>query len=72
MVLKPLSGKTGTGPIDNLFMHSTQLECPQCGSFQVWHIPPQSGPCHSGDFINSCIEHYWCESCEATLTDKHP
>lgn len=70
MILRLLEGKTGTGPIDNLHMHATQLECPQCGSFQVWHIPEQSGPCHSGDFHNNCIEHYWCESCEAALTDK--
>lgn len=67
--LKPLEGKTGTGPIDNLAMYETQLECPQCGALEVWHIPAQSGTCHGGDFHNSCIEYHWCESCESSLTD---
>ncbi|MCY1399785.1 hypothetical protein D9M71_148510 [compost metagenome] len=69
MILRPLEGPTGTGPIDNLVMHETKLECPACNAFDVWHIPEQSGSCHSGQFHNTCIEHYWCEACEASLTD---
>lgn len=69
MTLIPLEGRTGTGPIDNLAMHETQLECPQCGALEVWHIPEQAGTCHSGDFTNTCIEYHWCEACDAYLTD---
>lgn len=72
MILRPLEGRTGTGPIDNLAMYETQLECPECGAFEVWHIPEQQGTCHGGKFTNSCIEYHWCESCEACLTDKEP
>lgn len=72
MILRPLEGRTGTGPIDNLAMHETQLECPQCGALEVWHIPEQAGTCHGGDFTNTCIEYHWCEACEAYLTDKEP
>jgi hypothetical protein len=70
VILRPLEGRTGTGPIDNLAMYETQLECPECGAFEVWHIPEQQGTCHGGQFTNSCIEYHWCESCEACLTDK--
>ena len=56
MILRPLEGRTGTGPIDNLAMYETQLECPECGAFEVWHIPEQQGTCHGGKFTNSCIE----------------
>lgn len=69
MILRPLEGPTGTGPIDDLARHETQLECPVCHAFAAWQIPAQSGPCHSGQFTNSCIEYFWCEACETVLTD---
>lgn|GEM_PF-2637090 len=72
VIMRQLKGRTGTGPIDNLAMYETQLECPQCGALEVLHIPEQAGTCHGGDFTNTCIEYHWCEACDAYLTDKEP
>lgn len=72
MILRKLEGRTGTGPIDSLVMYEIDIECPCCGYWDVWHIPEQKGACHSGQFENSTIEYFWCEACDAYLTDKEP
>lgn len=58
-----------TGPIDDIEMYEESGGCPKCAG-QLFNIPAQSGPCHSGDFSNSCSEHYWCSECDARFVER--
>jgi hypothetical protein len=57
-------GRASTGPIDNPRCDDAGM-CPECGEDSLWFYPEQSGPCHSGEFINHWDECYWCSECEA-------
>ena len=50
-----------TGPIDDPSMSDAGY-CPKCGMDSLWYYPEQSGPCHSGQFINRYKEHYACDN----------
>jgi hypothetical protein len=52
-----------TGPIDDP-IYTDAGHCPKCGMNSLYHYPDQSGPCHSGIFINRYKEHYACDNDE--------
>jgi predicted RNA-binding Zn-ribbon protein involved in translation (DUF1610 family) len=64
------SSPASSGPIDQPIMqHMPNLTCPECGDQDVYFVPEQEGPCHSGKFRNHWAEGYWCDSCGTDLEE---
>ncbi len=61
---------SSSGPIDEPIMLSApHLECPACGEQEVYFVPDQEGPCHSGQHVNHWAEGYWCDACGTDLEE---
>ena len=64
------SSPSSSGPIDDPIMQALpETECPVCGEQDVYFVPDQEGPCHSGAFRNHWQEGYRCESCGRDLEE---
>lgn len=51
--------------------HMPDLVCPECGEQEVYFVPDQEGPCHSGAFRNHWQEGYWCDACGTDLEEDN-
>lgn len=64
------SSPSSSGPIDDPTMEALPaVECPVCGEHEVYFVPDQEGPCHSGQFRNHWQEGYWCDACGTDLEE---
>lgn len=58
-----------SGPIDRLDERESAVPCPECGGGLLF-IPAQEGPCHSGQFLNRCSAHWFCQGCAETFVER--